>query len=124
MPYKNKEKQREYQRKWIAQRRQDWIDANGPCPCGSSDRLEVDHIDRKLKTLEASWIWSRSQKVREKELANCQVLCYDCHLEKTISEIEITSVHGTHSKYHMGCRCILCKNAHKLAMREWRKAKK
>lgn len=84
MGYKDKEKQREYQRQWMAKRRQEWIDENGPCACGSFNKLEVDHIDPKLKTMEVRSIWSCRKEIRELELAKCQVLCYDCHLEKTL----------------------------------------
>lgn len=40
-----KEYMRVYQNAWIKARREDWLQANGPCnKCGSYNRLEVDHI--------------------------------------------------------------------------------
>ena len=76
---------KKYQREWIAKRRSDWIIGNGPCKnCGSWDQLEVDHINPEEKEYNISQIWSRKQEVRDKELAKCQVLCEDCHKEKTI----------------------------------------
>lgn len=82
MPYKDISEQREYQRKWIAKRRKDWFDANGPCVlCGSSDDLELDHIDESTKVTHNIWSWS--EKRRADELVKCQVLCKICHLEKT-----------------------------------------
>jgi predicted XRE-type DNA-binding protein len=39
-----------------------------------------------LKTLSPGAIWSRQQQIRDAELANCQVLCYDCHKAKTLDE--------------------------------------
>lgn len=91
MPLKTKEEQREYQRKWMAQRRQEWIDLNGPCKnCDSWDDLEVDHINPLTKTMNPSQIWSRKQEIRDEELAKCQVLCEDCHKEKSKFQISLT----------------------------------
>jgi hypothetical protein len=82
MGYKDKEKQREYQRLWRERRRRDWFDKNGPCiKCHSWENLEIDHIDPKLKTSHRIWSWS--EKRRDRELAKCQVLCKVCHAEKS-----------------------------------------
>lgn len=82
--WRNREWKRLYQRSWKARRRAEWITAQGAhCKnCGSTDELEVDHIDPALKTVNPTDIWSMSQHRREAELANCQVLCKDCNLEK------------------------------------------
>lgn len=77
---------RDYQRTWMANRRREWIDANGPCAkCGSSDRLEVDHINPEEKDLHPRLIWSLSPQNprRIAELAKCQVLCHACHKAKS-----------------------------------------
>lgn len=113
MPTNNAKKKaylKEYQKVWVRERRQDWINLNGPCKkCGSTQSLEIDHIDPKLKTMAASSIWSRRQEVREKELANCQVLCKKCHLEKTLSE-RPKPVHGSITMYDdYKCRCEPCR---------------
>jgi 5-methylcytosine-specific restriction endonuclease McrA len=105
---------KEYQKNWMRSRRQDWINANGPCKhCGSWEKLEVDHIKRELKTMQASSMWSRRKEVRDKELENCQVLCKSCHLKKTLSEVTYPGIiHGTSNGYdHFGCRCEDCKLA-------------
>lgn len=104
---------RTFGRKWIAKRRTDWITANGPCKsCGSSERLECDHMDPAKKTLNSASIWSRREEVRMAELANCQVLCHDCHQKKTISEGYRPRVHSTTAMYKGGrCRCDLCREA-------------
>jgi 5-methylcytosine-specific restriction endonuclease McrA len=87
MPYKDPEKMRIYQRDWMRARRQAWIDANGPCKvCGSTEKLEVDHIHRRFKKIKPSNIWSLTAKKRLTELKKCQVLCNKCHLEKTLRE--------------------------------------
>lgn len=77
---------RTYQKTWISQRRREWLEANGPCcKCGSSDRLEVDHIDPSQKQINPRALWSLSPQNprRIAELAKCQVLCHECHKEKT-----------------------------------------
>jgi 5-methylcytosine-specific restriction endonuclease McrA len=109
---KRKEYIKEYQKNWMRERRLEWVLANGPCKhCGSSDNLEVDHINPALKTMEASSVWSRTQSVRDKELSNCQVLCKQCHLKKTLAE-RPQPTHGTTNMYNVyKCRCDDCKLA-------------
>lgn len=112
MPMATKEEQREYQRQWMAKRRQNWIDENGPCvECNSTDQLEVDHINPEDKELQPRDLWSRRKEVRETELAKCQVLCYDCHLKKTQKWYEDKREHGTITMYKHGCRCSFCRQA-------------
>lgn len=93
MPYADPEQQRAYQREWIARRRQEWIEANGPCArCGSDQDLQVDHIDRAQKVDHKVWSWSQAR--RDEELAKCQVLCWPCHKEKSIPESARGETHG------------------------------
>ena len=84
---------RNYQNAWMKRRRLRAIALlGGRCAeCGSTDDLQVDHVDpeskdpllRALKTASFwSWAWHRI----EKELAKCQVLCRPCHKAKTASE--------------------------------------
>lgn len=113
MAYKNKDEQRAFQIAWKDTRRQEFIDSRGGCceKCGSFDRLEVDHIDKSLKTMNPTRIWSRREEVRDAELANCQVLCYACHKEKTTAERYVDHPHGVYGRYKYGCRCSLCRAA-------------
>ena len=47
-----KEYIRNYQRKWMAKRRAEWLKNNGPCvQCNSWENLEVDHINPKTKII-------------------------------------------------------------------------
>jgi 5-methylcytosine-specific restriction endonuclease McrA len=85
MGYKDKRKQLDYQNKWMQNRRQQWVEENGPCAyCGSWERLEVDHINPEEKW--SHRIWAYREEKRLKELEKCQVLCYDCHKQKTRDE--------------------------------------
>jgi len=57
----------------------------GECvKCGVKERLQFDHIHPKDKLFEITkrLLISDREKFQE-ELDKCQLLCYDCHLEKT-----------------------------------------
>lgn len=57
--------------------------------CGSTQGLELDHIDAKLKTKKTDHcIWSLSASRRDLELTKCQVLCHTCHIDKTVRCLE------------------------------------
>ena len=116
MPYADKERQREYNRNWIAARRAQWLAANGPCArCKTQERLTIDHIDPRAKVAHSVWSWTKSRRLAE--LAKCQVLCESCHLKKSITNGDLVRNrpavrHGTLSMYGMrGCRCEPCKDA-------------
>ncbi len=105
MPYADPKKRLEYQRNWMAKRRQDWLAANGPCVrCGTSDDLQVDHIDPTQKVSHRIWSWAIARL--NAELAKCQVLCHSCHHKKT-GEQNGWGKHGS-AGYLRGCRCELC----------------
>lgn len=113
---------RTYRKSLYLKRRNDWFELNGPCViCGSWNELQVDHKDYRNKSFNIDW---RESKIKlEKELAKCQVLCYDCHRKKTNSELTIrrsgrnnpryVSIkirHGTITGYqNKKCRCNICK---------------
>jgi len=127
MPRKTPELQREFQRNWMANRRAYWIASKGGVcvKCGSDDRLEIDHIDRTLKTLNFSSIWSRSKEIQDREPANAQLLCYECHKIKTRSErVDPNLQHGTTGMYKRKCRCQICRDADAARCRRQRAAKK
>lgn len=107
------DRKRQYQLEWINQRRLAWIAENGPCArCGSSDELEVDHVDRAAKSMHPTRIWSRRKEARDEELAKCQVLCGSCHKLKTAAEQWTDMPHGTRRRYNnRGCRCRACTDA-------------
>ena len=121
MPYADLEQRREYDREWRKRRRSEWIEENGPCPCGETENLEIDHVDPATKTVPIAQIWSWSRERREEELAKCQVLCTSCHERKSHSEgWGRTPRHGTRSRYSSGCRCPECRAAHAAEARRYR----
>ena len=82
----------------------------GKCvKCGSTHRLEFDHIDNNIKNFRIASA-TRSWANLLEELKLCQLLCYDCHLEKTLAERYIPPIkHGTPGAYNnRKCRCDLC----------------
>lgn len=117
---------REYQNAWLQRRRRAWIEVNGPCAqCGSSDRLEVDHIDRATKTANPAAIWGWSAERRAAELAKCQVLCHDCHQQKTLAEFRSAGQPcPSRTAYRGGCRCGGCKSVEAAYEREYRTRKR
>jgi hypothetical protein len=90
MPYADADRQREYMRNWMRQRRLDWLMEHGPCvDCGSGNDLEVDHVDASTKITHRVWSWARER--REAELAKCVVRCEACHDRKTTASREHVS---------------------------------
>ena len=112
MPYKDPVQQREYQAQWVAARREKAIRARGHLcfSCGNSDGpFEFDHVDRKTKVDHRIWSWSWARI--EDELAKCQLLCHECHIEKTGEERGWgETIHGTATAYKSRkCRCEECR---------------
>ncbi|MES2355581.1 MAG: HNH endonuclease signature motif containing protein [Pseudomonadota bacterium] len=84
-PLKQKAAQAAWYQTTVKGRRAEWLAKNGPCrKCGSSEKLEVDHVDPSQKVTHQVWTWA--QERRDAELAKCQVLCSKCHRKKTIAE--------------------------------------
>ncbi len=123
MPIKDADKNREYKRLWAKKRRQEGIARlGGKCVvCSSTERLEVDHIDPSTKSMNPREIWGRNETDRNAELDKCQVLCYQCHKDKTSRERTKPLVHGEYNCYKKGCRCSLCREANNVRLRRQRK---
>ncbi len=117
---KDPDKRKKYHREWIKKRRDAWIKENGPCKeCGSSESLEVDHIDPKTKEFNPKNIWSRTKKIRDLELEKCQVLCKKCHRRKSNIELSTAPKHGL-TAYYNGCKCDICRAANAQKRAAWR----
>lgn len=79
--------------------------------CGATSDLEIDHKDRKTKSVSIAKLNSYSLEVLKTELTKCQLLCYTCHQVKTSSERAEALRHGTISMYKYKCRCDECRKA-------------
>lgn len=108
MAYKDKEAQREYQRQWVAKRRAEFFADKSCVLCGSTDRLELDHIDPSAKVSHRIWSWSEAR--RSAEIEKCQILCYYHHQEKTSKDKASRVVHGSYVMYtYRKCKCTECR---------------
>jgi hypothetical protein len=99
-----------YHRDQYHKRRQAIYDLlGGKCVrCGTTDSLQVDHIDRAQKTMEISDNMSLKRADVLAELAKCQLLCQTCHAAKTGNEMT-GFTHGTQYGWkNMKCACTLC----------------
>lgn len=119
MPYASLAVQREYQRRWKAERRAEFLAKRGnKCEkCGVIENLEFHHRNKDEKLSHRIWTWSR-QRIEE-ELRKCDLLCVDCHFSETVKERGYYNyVHGTHTCYReTKCRCGLCRAANAEAQR-------
>lgn len=111
---------KDYQRKRYAERKAKAIEHLG-CVCvvcGSEDDLQFDHVDPETKSCNVSPMLSkRSWKAILEELNKCQLLCIDCHQEKTTTEASdrepwnkgTGKKHGSyHGVYTLKCKCPEC----------------
>lgn len=77
-------------RQYVRSRVNSWKEAQGCSWCGFKGKhyqLDLDHIDPSTKygqnhrAYEPNWKWKRVQE----ELDKCQILCANCHREKTFA---------------------------------------
>lgn len=101
--------QAEYQlRRYHARRKESIEILGGQCNyCGSTDDLQIDHIDRYKKSIKLSTLWSISRARYLEELKKCQALCESCHKGKT--SIESSVEHGGGIAGKRNCDCEPCK---------------
>lgn len=99
----------------------------GQCrQCGSEENLEVDHIDRTLKVESIGKLWTYKKERLDEELKKCQLLCKECHKNKTLNDLGKNKAIGNHGTIstHRYCKCVLCKKAHNDYCAEWKIKKK
>ena len=87
--------------------------------CGTTEDLEIDHINKKEKSFQITQKWSVPIEVYDRELQKCQLLCHTHHKEKSDREKDWgkegygPSDHGTLAFYkNKGCRCTKCRRAY------------
>lgn len=124
MSYNNEQKL-VYQREWCRKRRQSWVKLlGGKCvDCGKHNKLEFDHVDRKLKKFSIGKMLSWSEARVLKELKKCVLRCRKCHEKKSVrmGDLPPKAVHGQYAYYkHHGCRCRKCKRANSDYMAQYR----
>lgn len=82
--------------------------------CGSRKNLEIDHVNPSEKRVEAHSFHSISKERYFEELKKCQLLCHQCHKEKTSKE-NSGFKHGTiYSWMRKKCTCESCKQSKKI----------
>ena len=102
MPYKDPEKQREYQRLYVKRVRRAFFKAKICERCGAVKNLQIHHRDPAKKI--SHHIWSWSEKRRNAELQKCVVWCKPCHVEH---HAELERKHGR-ARFRAGCHCPVC----------------
>lgn len=110
----------EYMRQRHATNRARLIDElGGRCAsCGSSEKLEFDHVDAEAKLFDISRsLKSCMSETFLTELAKCQLLCHECHEKKSVIDMghrPMLERHGTITRYtHGKCRCDQCRVANR-----------
>lgn len=116
MPYKDKDDRRGYDRRRYHERRRRAFErlGNRCVRCGGRDGLEIDHIDPAQKVFSVSRMWTMRGDVFWAEIAKCQLLCHEHHVEKTLKDRGFNSrrKHGTFACYRYSkCRCDKCRAA-------------
>ncbi len=98
-------------------RRQKYLDLlGGKCErCSSKKNLHFDHLNPKKKEFTIAKKPDSNEATLTKEVMKCQLLCADCHADKTRENWEYThpeSKHGTVWRYKKyKCRCPDCKKS-------------
>lgn len=109
----SKEYMREYMRQYSADRRQKALGLlGGKCVvCGSTQNLEIDHIDPTTKSFTLARGWHHAWDKVVKELEKCQILCSTHHIEKSKIDNKKEITHGRYwSAYVYKCKCEICSN--------------
>ena len=102
----HRSKYREYRR-----RDMEYVAKGGPVECahcGSTESLEFDHIDPSLKSFSVNTRKSHKGEGYLAELDKCQLLCAQCHRQKTAAE-NSGFTHGTYYGFAKAkCDCTAC----------------
>ena len=115
----------EYMRGYRASRRRALIAMmGGSCVvCGSEDNLEFDHIKPSDKSFSISRYYGSLENI-EAELKKCQLLCKQCHLETTRSEVRSGSHCRQGHKFSVRNGRNFCKECDKIRKIKWREKRR
>ena len=89
--------------------------------CGTDENLEIDHVDRSLKTMNVNRMAYVSRERFLEELENCQLLCKEDHIEKTRKEMSVP--HGGGAAGKKNCMCDLCKVKRSAYMKKYKEGR-
>lgn len=97
----------------------------GKCvKCGTTQGLELDHIDRETKLFTLAKSWNVPMERFLSEVRKCQLLCDPCHNQKTLREKGQLPANGTHGTLSAiaYCKpiCDLCRTVRNKWNREWK----
>ena len=104
----------DYMRRRYHDRRARVVAHLGSCctVCGTTEDLEIDHVDPASKTYDTERMLILSERKMWEEVAKCQLLCGKHHGEKTMREKGHRPPgeygHGTHAMYRY-CKCDECR---------------
>lgn len=123
---------REYMMERYRRLRKEYIELlGGECvSCGTVENLHFDHIDCNDKAITVGQLLNFSKEKVLAELEKCQLLCAQCHTEKSREEGDFwkrkeRARHGTiHYYQYYKCRCDPCREAINKYNREWKREKK
>ena len=113
MGYKNKEKQKEYQKNWIAKRKEEFL-ANKICiHCSSKNELTFVNVRNKGKKFSLSY----SIKNLAEKLNNALILCESCYIKYDLErKSKAATTHGkTNTGTYTTWKCMIerCYNPNK-----------
>lgn len=82
---RDKKKHSAHNLRYYHERRQRFIQKlRAKCSlCGSTDRLEIDHINSTQKSFNIGARMSYKESTILEELSKCRLLCHECHIKKT-----------------------------------------
>jgi len=112
MGYSDPQRQREYQREWVAKRRAEYFADKSCVVCGNTNDLQLHHLDPAQKISHNIWGWRRERM--EAEIAKCEVRCSACHRKH---HYVLWRKHGIGTYMKKGCRCFICYRAKAAATR-------
>ena len=92
--------------------------------CGATEHLQFDHIKTRREhggSIVANML-AHGRSRLDKELERCQLLCRDCHRDKTMNDMkwkDSKTEHGTPRSY-LHCKCTICRTAHNNSVNQYR----